>query len=81
MHHVYILRDEAGRHYIGFTSNLEARLLQHRSGGTQTTRRMKGTLTLLAAKAFISRTDAASAERLLKSWKNPTKALAYLTAS
>ena len=80
MHWVYMLRDEGGRHYIGATSDLEARLAQHRSGGTQTTRRMKGDLELVAHRGFETAHDALVAERKLKKWKNPAKALEFLNA-
>jgi predicted GIY-YIG superfamily endonuclease len=75
-----MLRDEANRHYIGVTSDLEARLGQHRSGGTRTTRLMKGELVLVAARSFSTRQEANIIERKLKRWKNPSKALAFLTA-
>jgi putative endonuclease len=78
MFFVYILRDAAGRHYIGMTSDLAKRLEQHRRGGTQTTRRMKGILELVASAPQATRHDAAVLERRLKSWKNPIKAIAFL---
>lgn len=37
---VYILKDEAGKFYIGSTSDLERRLRQHQLNHTQTTSRM-----------------------------------------
>jgi len=77
---VYILRDEAGRHYIGATSDLEARLEQHRHGGTQTTRRMTGKLELIANRALPTWHDALALERRLKNWKNPQKAAAFLSS-
>jgi predicted GIY-YIG superfamily endonuclease len=81
MFHVYLLCDEAGRHYIGMTADLQARLEQHQCGGTQTTRRMTGRLKLVAARAFAMKHEAAVIERRLKSWKNPSKVLAFLNGS
>ncbi|HVU17855.1 MAG TPA: GIY-YIG nuclease family protein [Candidatus Didemnitutus sp.] len=78
---VYILRDAAGRHYIGMTSDLDRRIAQHRSGGTQTTRRMQGSLSLAAAASFATRSDALLIEHKLKNWKNPHKAIAYLSSA
>ncbi|HWA27022.1 MAG TPA: GIY-YIG nuclease family protein [Lacunisphaera sp.] len=80
MFHVYILRGASGRHYIGQTSDLPARLAQHLGGHTHTTRRLGGNVQLLASRAFATRAEAANAERMLKSWKNPAKALAWLQA-
>jgi len=39
--YVYILRDEAGRFYIGSTKNIEQRLKYHEAKITWTTARMK----------------------------------------
>ena len=79
MPYVYMLRDEAGRHYIGATANLTARLNQHRNGGTQTTRRMVGELKLVGSRSYKTLREALVVERKLKSWKNPAKAQAFLT--
>ena len=79
MYSVYILRDSASRHYFGMTADLTARLQQHRSGGTQTTRRMQGELTLVIHRDFPSQREALLMERKLKSWKNPTKAISFLS--
>jgi putative endonuclease len=81
VHYVYLLRDEVGRHYVGMTADLLARLEQHRRGGTQTTRRMTGRLELVAARAFATKHEAAITERKLKSWKNPSKVLIFLDGS
>ncbi len=78
MFFVYILRDTAGRHYIGMTSDLTKRLEQHRRGGTQTTRRMQGELVLIASRQVATRHEAACLERKLEDWKNPAKAIAFL---
>ena len=78
MYHVYLLRGSSGRHYIGQTSDLTARLKQHRSGQTHTTKRLGETLELVASRQFPSREEAMQAERMLKAWKNPRKAFEYL---
>ena len=78
MFHVYILKGASGRHYIGQTSDLQARLVQHQQGHTYTTRRLGGEIILLASRAFETRSEALATERILKSWKNPKKAEEYL---
>jgi putative endonuclease len=78
---VYLLRGSSGRHYIGQTNDLDARLRQHRSGQTHKTVRLGDTIELVAAKEYSSRTLAIRDERRLKAWKNPTKAITYLTGS
>ena len=62
------------------TSDLDARLRQHRSGYTHTTRRIGPELCVVAHRAFPTRIVAAAEERRLKSWKNPLKAIAHLSA-
>lgn len=81
MHYVYMLCDETGRHYIGMTADLLERGEQHRRGGTQTTRRMHGSLSLVAARPFQTKHAAAVVEKTLKRWKNPSKAREYLLAA
>ena len=76
--YVYILRGANGRHYIGMTGDLDRRLEQHLSGQTHTTRRLGGGIQLIASKRFETREEAAEAERRLKSWKNPAKAVLFL---
>ena len=46
---IYVLRGADVRHYLGCTENLEARIAQHRAGGTQTTRCMQPPLELVAS--------------------------------
>lgn len=77
---VYILRGASGRHYIGQTNDLVVRLAQHRAGHTHTTRRLGGQLEVVASRVYATRSEAMRVERLLKSWKNPTKAIAFLQA-
>lgn len=76
---VYVLRGASGRHYIGQTNDLAVRLAQHRAGQTHTTRRLGGALELVANREFPTREEALQAERMLKRWKNPAKAMAFLS--
>ena len=78
---VYILRGKSGRHYIGMTSNFEARFAQHVNGHRHTTKRLGGSSDLMGKRSYPSREEAAKIERLLKSWKNPAKTVAFLNAT
>ena len=75
---VYILRGASGRHYIGLTDDLPARIEQHRRGHTHTTSRLGGSLELVVSREYPDRETAAAIERRLKSWKSPQKAIAFL---
>ena len=75
---VYVLRDQAGRCYIGATADLPTRLAQHARGGTQTTRNMSGPLELAASREYATMQEALEAERAFKRWKNSAKVIAYL---
>jgi putative endonuclease len=75
---VNILKGASGRHYFGMTSDLERRLKQHRAGQTHTTRRLGGSLQLVVAKEYSSHDEATAIEKMLKSWKSPTKAIEFL---
>jgi predicted GIY-YIG superfamily endonuclease len=75
-----MLRGASGRHYLGSTSDLKSRLEQHRRGHTHSTSRLGGDLQLIANKAYETRGEALSVERKLKTWKNPTKAQAFLNS-
>ncbi|MBA2584896.1 MAG: GIY-YIG nuclease family protein [Chthoniobacterales bacterium] len=77
MPYVYMLRGATGRHYIGSTGDLEARLRQHRRGHTHTTRRL-GEFELISAKEFATAGEARKFERFLKSKKNPQLAIFHL---
>ncbi len=77
---VYILRGASGRHYIGMTSDLSARFQQHCAGHTHTTKRLGGDLVIVVSRDYPTREEAAATERLLKSWKNPAKAILHLSA-
>jgi len=75
---VYILRGSNGRHYIGSTTDLERRLLEHRRGHTHTTQRLGEDIEVLASKECASLEEARQLERTLKAKKNPELALYYL---
>jgi predicted GIY-YIG superfamily endonuclease len=75
---VYALKGSSGRHYIGVTSNLALRLQQHRNGQTHTSKRLGSTLEMIAAREFPTRAEAARIEKMLKAWKSPVKAIAFL---
>jgi predicted GIY-YIG superfamily endonuclease len=75
---VYILRGSTGRHYIGSTVDLDARIAQHRRGHTHTTKRLGENLELVASKSVETFTEARQIERILKAKKNPQLAIHYL---
>ena len=81
VYHVYLLRGSSGRHYLGQTADLAARLIQHRSGQTHTTKRLGENLELVASKHYSTRAEAIAIERMLKSWKSPRKAAEFLEDS
>jgi len=63
---VYILEDKEGKHYNGITNNLSRRLKEHRSGHTQTTRKMRE-LRVIYTEETESRAEARKRELYLKS--------------
>ncbi len=81
MFFVYILRGDSGRHYIGQTNDLAARLAQHRSGHTHTTKRLGDHIEIVASRSFATRAEAVAVERKLKAWGKPALAIEYLKRS
>jgi predicted GIY-YIG superfamily endonuclease len=75
---VYILRGTSGRHYIGSTPDLNARLAQHRRGHTHTTKRI-GEFEVVAQREYSTLKEARDAERVLKAKKNPRLAIHFLS--
>ena len=65
MAYVYILRNEAGRYYIGSTENLLQRLRHHRVGHTLTTKRLSAT-ELALTQEYATLREARAVERRLK---------------
>jgi putative endonuclease len=72
---VYILRGSSGRHFIGSTVDLDARLEQHLRGHTATTKRLGDTLEIVAKKEVPTLKEAREIERWLKRKKNPKLAI------
>jgi putative endonuclease len=66
MCHVYVLRNQAGRLYIGQTANLEARVTQHQRDEAGWTRG-RGPWELVHSEQFSTRVEAVRRERYLKS--------------
>jgi predicted GIY-YIG superfamily endonuclease len=75
---VYILRGASGRHYIGSTINLDARLAQHLRGHTASTKRLGGDIRIAAKREFTTLAEARASERALKAKKNPQLAIYHL---
>ena len=62
---VYVLRNAEGRLYVGFTTDLEKRVRQHRNGEAGWTRN-RGPWELVYSETFSDRLEAMRRERNLK---------------
>lgn len=68
MAHVYILKTESGRYYIGSTTDLPERLKHHESGFTPSTKRM-GDVNLIFSQEYLTLKEARLVESKLKKLK------------
>ena len=68
MFFVYVLQNEAGRKYTGFTSDLTQRLGQHNDGVTKSTKN-RGKWSLIYQEEYATRSAAMQREKFLKSGK------------
>jgi putative endonuclease len=68
MFYVYILENEEGNHYIGYTSDLQKRIKGHNSGKSRWTRK-KGPWHLVYKEEFATKKDAFLRERQIKNYK------------
>ena len=69
MFYVYILRsDKDGKRYIGFTANLERRLLEHQTGCVTSTKNRRP-LQLIYSEEFSNKLEAEQREKFFKSGK------------
>lgn len=67
MFYVYLLKQsKSGELYIGYTSNLKRRLLEHNKNYNKSTTRNEGSWILVYYEAYKSQTDAESREKKLK---------------
>ncbi len=68
MYTVYILQDDEGKIYKGFTSDIARRLKEHKNHGSRTTNMMdKHSLKIIYQEQFENRLDARNREKYLKS--------------
>lgn len=66
MYYIYILTNEKNNDfYVGYTSDLKRRLLQHQNGETRSTKN-RGNLTLVYCESCLDRRDAIHREKYLK---------------
>jgi len=65
---VYILKNEKGCYYIGYTGNLEKRLRKHNSGGSRFTRK-KGPWKVVYREKYKNKKEAFRREKQIKSYK------------
>ncbi len=65
MYYVYVLVNEEGKKYIGFTSDLRRRLKEHNSKGNRYTSK-HGKWKLVYYEAYLSKSDALKREKRLK---------------
>jgi predicted GIY-YIG superfamily endonuclease len=74
---LYFAADPSGRHYIGSTVDLDARIAQHWRGHTHSTKRLGENIELVGKKVETLN-QARKIERILKAKKNPRLAIHYL---
>jgi putative endonuclease len=68
--HLYIIQSEISRrYYVGQTQNLQARLAQHNSDRSKSSKH-RGPWTLVYSEAYSTRAEAMKRERQIKSWKD-----------
>ena len=71
---LYILRTGRGGYYIGSTTDIDARLAKHTSGGVRSTRSLRP-LTLVYKEECVSRGVAQQREYEIKKWKSKQRIL------
>lgn len=68
MYFVYLLENQNDKSwYIGFTANLDKRILDHNSGKGARTTKLKDNWKLIYSEAYLDKHDAVGREKFLKS--------------
>jgi len=80
-HFVYILESSAGSYYIGYTTDIERRLQQHRSGKGSKFVRAFGFKKLLYKEELSSRSEGLKREAELKKLSREEKEALILASS
>ena len=68
MYDVYIIKNKAGKYYIGYTRDIENRLKEHNRGKTKSLRG-HGPFKLIYIETFSTRIEAVKRERQIKKYK------------
>ena len=69
MYNVYILKSiSTGKHYIGYTQDLNRRLSEHNKGKTKSTKD-RGPFRVILSERFNKRNEAYKREQQIKSYK------------
>lgn len=67
MYYVYLLRDNSGKFYIGYSANLKRRIREHNQKKTYTTKRMHDPK-LIYYEAYLGEIEAKEREKKLKQY-------------
>ena len=72
MWYVYVLQNEAGKHYIGSCQDLQKRLRRHNQNSVRSTKN-KGPFKIIFKEDCVTVTEARKRENQLKSYKGNDK--------
>ncbi|WFB34958.1 GIY-YIG nuclease family protein [Kiritimatiellota bacterium B12222] len=73
MYYVYILRCANGAYYVGYTQDVEQRVLLHNQGRAATYTQRNGPVTLLYSESHPTEKSAMTRERQIKKWTRTKK--------
>lgn len=79
MYTVYVLENDTGKHYIGFTSNLEQRLISHNQTGCGYTSKYRP-WKLIHRETYVTKHEAMFREKYLKTGKGREEIRKYTGA-
>lgn len=72
MYYVYILRNPAGKYYVGYSKDVEERLKKHNGGGSVWTKNHRP-WDIIYTEEYETRTEALKREKEIKSYKGGNK--------